>query len=135
MILRVGVLARFPDDLFAVNHLAVHHCADFAIRSPQIEPNPAAIQVPPKRCTHLHGRGNFFGSARDNFEGLLIHQIAHEMGVKRTDSGGGIAAFQMFSDAVRTAHIDLEGAALPEQEFEQALGVQPVGLRPGMALG
>ena len=91
MVLRVGLLARLPDHLFAVDRLAIDHRADLAVGGAQVEADAAAVQVAPERLAGLAGRRDIFrGVTGNDREGLFVDLLAHEVVVELARAAGGV---------------------------------------------
>ena len=97
MVVRVGLLARLPDDLLAEDRLAVDHRGDLAVGGAQVEADAAAVQVAAQRLAALARRGHFGSVAGHDGERVRVDLLAHEVvielarAVRRVDPGDVLA--------------------------------------------
>jgi len=123
---RIGLGAGIPGHLLAENHLAIDHGGAFAIARAQIETDTAAVQMAAQR-------GGDFPFLRESvkrnaFEshGVAVDALAHEVEVEGAGALEGVEAAKISGDARIAGDGDPVSALLPEQEFQQALGVAMV---------
>ena len=134
MIAGVGLRTRLPDDLFAVDRLAVNHRRNLAVGCAQVKADPAAVQVAAQRPAAFGGGRHFVRRAYHDGEGVLVNFLAHKVIVKLPRARRRIDLLNVLSDVGRPAHIDLPAAALPEQKLHKALGILQVGFGVGMPI-
>jgi hypothetical protein len=120
------MFSGFPDDFFAVNGLVIHHGADFALGSAQVEADAAASQVAAQLLAGLTHRRYFGWLTSDHGESFFVNLFTHEVKVKFTLAIWRIDFTNMLRDEARTAYLNLPAAALPEQEFYNAIDIVQV---------
>ena len=135
VVVRIGLARRLPDDLFAEDRLAVDDGRHLHVRSPEVEADPAAVEVAPQRLAGLARRRDLAGAAGDDRERPAVHLLAHEAVVERPGAVGRVRPRDVLADRRRPANRHLPAAARPQEELHEALGVDEVGFRARMAVG
>ena len=123
MILRVGLDARVPRRLVAEYHFPIHHRRALAVARPQVETDPVSFQVAAQRRRRFAFLGHIFEAHAFDGHRPAIDALAHELMIERARSSGRIHRAQKVGQPRLAAHPHPPAAFLPEQEFQQPLGI------------
>ena len=126
MIRWVGLLDRLPNDLLAEKRFAVQHCGHLQVGRAQVEPDARAVHVSAERPSGFRCRRDPVGAASHHFERPLEHRGAHKRVVEGSLALGRVDATKVVCDARRSADGDAPTSARPEQELDEALGIEEV---------
>jgi hypothetical protein len=134
VVLGIGVGPGRPDHLLGVDRLTVDDRGSLAVGGPEVEADPTAFQMAAQGLTLLPGGRGVPGVAGHHGERLVVDVLAHEVVVEGALAVGGVGLADVLANGPGAPDPGLPAAPLPEQELEDPLGVDQVGLGPGVAV-
>ncbi len=128
MPLRIGVRARIPRRLLAVNRLPIQQRRHLAVAGPQVKADSATVQMPPQRGGEVPFGGQLAGLFHEYFKRPFINLFPHDPRVKAPGGRIAIMLLQLRPQLGGPSKVNSVSAPRPEQEFEQPLPVRKTAL-------
>ncbi len=116
MILWIALEIRIPPDLLREDDFAIHQRRAFPVASPEIKPDPAAVEIAPERDRRLPWFWHLV--AGFHLHRTRIGFAPHEIVVKCPCAARRVNGPDLFRNLRLSGNQHFVSAALPEKEFQ-----------------